>query len=65
MRAAYARDRVSGLALFAHQAWYVRDAQGGLAAFLLKDAATAWANEHGGTTVDFATAKAGATVAAR
>jgi NitT/TauT family transport system substrate-binding protein len=56
-RVVYIHDRVSGLKVFANQAWYVRDAQGGISAFLLKDGASAWAKDHGGEVVGFAAAK--------
>jgi NitT/TauT family transport system substrate-binding protein len=59
LRVAYVHDRISGLKLFAIHAWYVRDAQGALSAFLLQGAAEAWAKDHGGTVLAFPAAKAG------
>jgi NitT/TauT family transport system substrate-binding protein len=53
-RVVYVHDRLSGLKLFAKNAWYVRDDHGVAAAFLLKDAAAAYAKDHGGVVVAFA-----------
>ena len=58
-RAVYAQDRGSGIKLFATQAWYVRDGQGALSAFLLKGAAEGYAAAHGGEVLDFAGVRAG------
>jgi NitT/TauT family transport system substrate-binding protein len=57
VRVVYAHDRNTGIKLFANQAWFVRDAKGALAAFLLKDDADAWAKAKGGAVLDFAAAK--------
>ncbi|WP_206956098.1 ABC transporter substrate-binding protein [Trinickia acidisoli] len=67
VRAVFVHDHTSGLELFAKQAWYVRDAHGGLAAFLLKSSADAYARSTAGAVVDYANATSGATeaVAAR
>jgi NitT/TauT family transport system substrate-binding protein len=58
-RAVYAQDRGNGIKLFATQAWYVRDAQGHLSAFLLKGDAQAHAAAKGGDVLDFAAARSG------
>lgn len=58
-RVVYAQDRVSGIKLFANQAWYVRDAERHLSAFLLKGDAESFAQAQGGEVVDFAAARAG------
>ena len=63
IRAAYVHDHTSGLKLFAKQAWYVRDARGGLAAFLLQSNADAYARATAGSVVDYAAAASGATEA--
>jgi NitT/TauT family transport system substrate-binding protein len=63
LRVAYVHDRVSGLKLFAVHAWYVKDAQGALSAFLLQGAAEIWAKDHGGTVLAFPAAKASPTPA--
>ena len=47
VRVVYAQDRESGIKLFAKQAWYVRDSQKRLSAFLLKGSAEAYAQAHG------------------
>lgn len=60
VRVVYAHDRNTGIKLFANQAWFARDAKGGLSAFLLKADAEAWAKAKGGAVLDFAAAKAGA-----
>lgn len=57
VRVIYAHDRNTGIKLFAHQAWFVRDAKGALAAFLLKSDAEDWARNKGGSVLDFAAAK--------
>ncbi|MCW7540190.1 ABC transporter substrate-binding protein [Aquabacterium sp. A7-Y] len=66
-RVVYAQDRQLGIKLLAHQAWFAADTKGQLSAFLLKDAATAWAREHQGKVLDYAAARAqgGTQVAAR
>jgi len=66
VRVVYAQDRESGIKLFAQQAWYVRDDQKRLSAFLLKGSAEAYAQAHGGEVVDFAAARgAGERLSAR
>ncbi len=60
VRVIYGHDRNTGIKLFAHQAWFVRDAKGLLSAFLLKDDAEAWAKTKGGNVLDFAAAKTAA-----
>ena len=65
-RVVYAQDRRSGIKLFASQAWYVRDAERRLSAFLLKGDAEAHAKAQGGDVLDFAAARSGeARVSAR
>ncbi|THF65174.1 ABC transporter substrate-binding protein [Pseudothauera rhizosphaerae] len=56
-RVVFVHDRNTGLKLFANQAWYVRDGQGGIAAFLLKADADAWAQAHGGQVNGYADAR--------
>lgn len=63
VRVVYAHDRNTGIKVFAHQAWFARDAKGGLSAFLLKADAEAWAKAKGGVVVNYAAAKAGAATA--
>ena len=60
VRAVYVRDHASGLELFAKQAWYVRDAHGALAAFLLRSSADAYAHATAGSVLEFAAAAPGA-----
>lgn len=55
IRAVYAQDAGSGIKLLANQAWFVRNAQGELTAFLLKEQAERQAREHGGDVLDFPT----------
>jgi len=57
VRVVYAQDRVSGIKLFANQAWFVRSPDGALSAFLLRDGAQKWSKEHGGQLVDYAGAR--------
>lgn len=65
-RVVYAQDRNSGIKLFASQAWFVRDTDKHLNAFLLKGDAEGYAKANGGDVVDFAAARAGsARVSAR
>jgi NitT/TauT family transport system substrate-binding protein len=64
VRVVYAQDRVNGIKLFADKAWYVRAADGSLSAFLLREAAAAWAKAQGGQVVAYDEARA-ATVASR
>ena len=58
IRVTFVHDRRSGNKLFADKVWYVRD-KGTLSAFLLKQSAIDWAASHGGTLVNFATARQG------
>ncbi|MFT3959881.1 ABC transporter substrate-binding protein [Propionivibrio sp.] len=64
VRVVYAHDRNTGIKLFAHQAWFVRDAKGELSAFLLKADADAWAKAKGGAVLDYAAARKAAAPAA-
>lgn len=57
VRVVYTHDRNTGIKLLANQAWFARDAKGGLSAFLLKADAEAWAKAKGGAVLDFAAAK--------
>ncbi len=57
LRVAYAHDRGNGIKLFAGDAWFVSAGKGELSAFLLKDAAEAWAKQNKGRVLDFAAAK--------
>jgi len=65
IRAFYAQDRESGIKLLGNQAWFARDKDGRLSAFLLKSRAQAWASQHGGDVVDYAGARQPAALAAR
>lgn len=56
-RVVYAQDRDSGIKLFAAQAWYVRDPERHLSAFLLKGDAGAFAQAHGGDVLDYDAAR--------
>ncbi|MBG4247431.1 hypothetical protein I5F36_29480, partial [Pseudomonas aeruginosa] len=56
IRAIYAQDRDSGIKLLANQAWFVRDGEGRLNAFLLREQAQDYARRHGGEVRDFAAA---------
>jgi NitT/TauT family transport system substrate-binding protein len=58
LRVVFVHDRNTGSKLFADKVWYV-SSHDGLSAFLLKDAANAWAAEHGGTVLDYAGARKG------
>jgi len=58
IRVTFVHDRLSGNKLFADKVWYVRD-KGALSAFLLKQSAVDWAAKHGGTLVNFQTARQG------
>jgi NitT/TauT family transport system substrate-binding protein len=60
VRVVYVHDHASGLELFAKDAWYVRDAHGALAAFLLQSNADAYARATSGSVVDYAAATSGA-----
>lgn len=53
IRAIYAHAADSGLKLLANQAWFVRDQDGQLSAFLLKEQAERHAREKGGKALDF------------
>lgn len=57
IRVVYAQDRNSGNKLLAGDAWFVKN-KGEVNAFLLKDAAEAWAQANGGTVLDFDAVKA-------
>lgn len=57
IRVVYAQDRNSGNKLLAGDAWFVKS-KGEVNAFLLKDAAEAWAQSNGGTVLDFDAVKA-------
>jgi len=57
-RAFYAQDRNNGIKLLGAQAWFVRADNGEVSAFLLKDQAQAWANDHGGKVLDLPGARA-------
>ena len=57
VRVVYAHDSESGLKLFANDAWFVH-AKGQISAFLLKEAAQAWATKQGGKVLDFAAVRA-------
>ncbi len=57
IRVIYAQDRNSGIKLFADEAWFAREKSGQLEAFLLKGQAEDWVKAHGGTVLDFNTAK--------
>lgn len=54
VRVVFAHDRNLGIKLLANQAWFATDAKGQINAFLLKDAATAWAQTNKGKVLDFA-----------
>jgi NitT/TauT family transport system substrate-binding protein len=49
----YAQDRNSGIKLLAAQAWFVRNDDGEVSAFLLKGQANDWAKSKGGKVLDF------------
>ena len=56
VRVMYAHDRNSGLKLLAEDAWYV-SVKKEVSSFLLKDAAEAWAKQHGGKVLGYNAAK--------
>ena len=56
VRVVYAHDRNHGLKLLAADAWFV-SAKDQTSAFLLKQAAQAWAAKHGGTVLDYNAAR--------
>ncbi|MGV8527282.1 hypothetical protein ACV348_32000, partial [Pseudomonas aeruginosa] len=58
IRAIYAQDRDSGIKLLANQAWFVRDGEGRLNAFLLREQAQDYARRHGGGQVAYLAAMA-------
>jgi len=62
VRVAFVQDRNTGGKLFADKAWYVRESDGSLAAFLLEETAAAWAKEKGGSVQIFTQAKVAGTV---
>jgi NitT/TauT family transport system substrate-binding protein len=57
IRVVYAHDRNLGIKLLANQAWFAVDDKSQINAFLLKDAATAWAQSNKGKVVDYAGAR--------
>ncbi|MNO65543.1 Taurine-binding periplasmic protein precursor [compost metagenome] len=65
IRAIYAQAADSGIKLLANQAWFVRNDKGELSAFLLKDQAEAYAQQHGGTALDFVSANQKQSIASR
>ena len=65
IRAIYAQAADSGIKLLANQAWYVRGEKGELNAFLLKEQAEAYAQQHGGTALDFVSANQKQALASR
>jgi NitT/TauT family transport system substrate-binding protein len=52
VRVTFVHDRGSGNKLFADKVWYVSHPRG-LAAFLLKEAASAWSAKNGGSVITF------------
>ena len=56
VRVVFAHDRLSGIKLFAERAWFVEQG-GNLSAFLLKIDADKWAQEQGGTVMDYTDAQ--------
>ena len=60
IRVVYAQDRERGIKLFAAQAWFVREPDGILDAFLLKDEAQRWSSAHQGALLTFSEAQASA-----
>ncbi|WP_439535540.1 ABC transporter substrate-binding protein [Methyloversatilis sp.] len=54
IRVVFAHDRNLGIKLLANQAWFVTDAKGQINAFLLKDAATTFAQSNKGRVLDYA-----------
>lgn len=57
IRVVYAQDRERGIKLFAAQAWYVREPDGVLDAFLLRDEAAQWGKAHKGDVLTYAEAR--------
>lgn len=60
IRTIYAHDRETGLKLLAGDAWFVRQGNNEISAFLLKASAEAWAAKNNGKVLDFVAAKSGA-----
>ena len=58
IRTIYAQDHNSGIKLFAADAWFSVNGKKEIQAFLLKDAAQAWARKNNGKVLDFQGAKA-------
>jgi NitT/TauT family transport system substrate-binding protein len=58
IRTVYAHDHDSGIKLFAADAWFAINGRKEIQAFLLKDAAEAWAKKNNGKVLDFERAKA-------
>jgi NitT/TauT family transport system substrate-binding protein len=56
IRVVFAHDRLSGIKLFAESAWFVEKGSN-LSAFLLKTDADKWAQEQGGTVMDYTDAQ--------
>jgi NitT/TauT family transport system substrate-binding protein len=56
VRVVFAHDRLSGIKLFAERAWFVEQG-GNLSASLLKIDADKWAQEQGGTVMDYTDAQ--------
>jgi len=54
VRVGYVHDRNTGIKLFAHQAFYVKNGKGQISAFLSKQSADAWAKAKGGNVVEYA-----------
>ncbi|MGN6650408.1 ABC transporter substrate-binding protein [Trinickia sp.] len=54
VRVVYVRDHTNGLKLFAKQAWYVKDRNGAIVAFLLRSSASAYAQQISGKVDDYA-----------
>ena len=59
VRVVYVHDRGNGLKLLAQDAWFVQG-KGDISAFLVRDAAQAWAQKNGGKVVDFRAVQAAA-----
>ncbi|EON14088.1 MULTISPECIES: ABC transporter substrate-binding protein [Pandoraea] len=65
IRVFYAQDRETGIKLLGNQAWFAREPDGRLSAFLLKQRAQTWAQAHGAKVFDFANALQPAALATR
>lgn len=59
IRTIYAHDRETGLKLLAGDAWFVRERNNEISAFLLKGSAEAWAGKHNGKVLDYNAVKSG------